>query len=76
MQPSRKLPSSILPRPQLVSVEAFRKEAPVNMRWAIQKHYGEMVKAGALYSYGRKLLIDPDAFWAWLREKGRREASA
>jgi len=33
-----------------------------------------MVESGALLRYGRKILIDPDAFWVWLREKGREDA--
>ena len=64
------------PSLELVSVEAFKRQhrPPINIRWAIQKNYHEMVEAGALYRFGRKLLIDPHSFWLWLREKGRRDA--
>ena len=60
----------------LLSVEEFKKQhrPPINIRWAIQKSYCEMVESGALLRYGRKILIDPDAFWVWLREKGREDA--
>lgn len=63
-------------RPELVSVETFtsKHQPPINLRWAIQRHYHEMVDAGALLRFGRKLLIDPESFWVWLREKGRRDA--
>ena len=47
---------------------------PINMRWAIKKNYTEMVEAGVLFRYGRKILIDPDTFWVWLKEKGRKDA--
>ena len=61
---------------RLLSVEEFKKkhQPPINIRWAIQKSYCEMVEAGALLRYGRKILIDPDAFWSWLKEKGRKDA--
>ena len=61
---------------RLLSLEEFKEKhrPPINIRWAIQKSYSEMVESGALLRYGRKILIDPDAFWAWLREKGRKDA--
>ena len=61
---------------RLLTVEEFkeRHRPPINIRWAIQKNYIEMVDAGALMRYGRKILIDPNAFWNWLKEKGRRDA--
>ena len=64
--------------PPLLAVEDFikRHRPPVNMRWTIQKHFTELVEYGALLKLGRKLLIDPEAFWTWLRERGRREAAA
>ncbi len=61
---------------RLLSVEEFKEKhgPPINIRWAIQKSYCEMVESGALLRYVRKILIDPDAFWIWLREKGREDA--
>jgi hypothetical protein len=62
--------------PPLLGVEDFiaTHNPPVNMRWTISKHYPELVEAGALLRIGRKLLISPQHFWEWLRERGRREA--
>ena len=60
---------------RLLTVKEFQKETPINLRWAIQQHYPEMVEAGALLKYGRKLLIEHDSFWRWLLEKGQSEAS-
>lgn len=64
--------------PPLLGVEDFiaTHNPPVNMRWTISKHYPELVEAGALLRIGRKLLISPQHFWEWLRERGRREAEA
>ena len=61
---------------RLLSVEEFKEKQmpPINMRGAIQKNYTEMVEAGVLFRYGRKILIDPDTFWVWLKEKGRKDA--
>ena len=62
-------------RNQLLSIQQFRHASPINLRWAIQQHYSEMVEAGALLKYGRKILIDPQAFWKWLRDHGQRKAN-
>jgi len=64
--------------PPLLAVEDFIKthKPPVSVRWQIQKSYPELVEAGALLRIGRKLLISPQHFWEWLRERGRREAEA
>ena len=53
-----------------LKVNEFQKKAPINLRWAIQKNYTEMVEWKVLVRYGRKLLIDPDRFWDWLRSRG------
>ena len=60
----------------LLSVEEFKKKhmPPINIRWAIQKSYCEMVESGALLWFGRKNLSAADAFGVWLREKGREDA--
>ena len=64
--------------PELLSVAEFTKlhSPPVNLRWALQRHYTEMAEHGAVLRFGRKILIDPPKFWNWLREKGAREAFA
>ena len=51
----------------LLKVNDFQKKAPINLRWAIQQ---KMVEWKVLVRYGRKLLIDPDRFWDWLRSRG------
>jgi len=66
-------PGPDVARQQLLSVEQFKDQSPINLRWAIQKHYHELVSQDVIYRYGRKILIDPEHFWDWLREKGRRE---
>ena len=61
--------------PDFSRLRSLRRDTGlINIRWAIQKNYIEMVDAGALMRYGRKILIDPNAFWNWLKEKGRRDA--
>jgi hypothetical protein len=64
--------------PELLSVADFNDQhaPPVNMRWALQQHYSEMVEAGAVLRFGRKILVDPPRFWSWLRERGQRDAFA
>ncbi len=59
--------------PELLSVAEFTKHhhPPINLRWAIQQHYSEMAECGVVLRFGRKILIDPGAFWTWLRQKGR-----
>ena len=46
---------------RLLSVEELKEKQmpPINMRWAIQKNYTEMVEAGVLFRYGRKVLDRP-----------------
>ncbi len=54
----------------LLTIKEFQSSVPINLRWAIQKNYTEMVEWKVLVRYGRKLLIDPDRFWDWLRSRG------
>ena len=50
----------------LVTVCEFQKRAPINLRWAIQRHYTSLVEYGVIVRYGRKILISPSKFWDWL----------
>jgi len=50
----------------LVKVCEFQKRAPINLRWAIQRHYTSLVEYGVIVRYGRKILISPSKFWDWL----------
>ena len=54
--------------PPLVKVNTFQQDSPINLRWAIHKHRDEMISYGALVRFGRNLLINPPAFWAWVSE--------
>ncbi len=54
----------------LLKVNEFQKKASINLRWAIQQNYTEMIEWKVLVRYGRKLLIDLDRFWDWLRSRG------
>jgi hypothetical protein len=58
----------------LVAISSFQESSPINLRWAIQLHYDELVHSGVLFRFGRKLLIDPEQFWVWLRESGHQAA--
>lgn len=59
---------------KLVAISSFQESSPINLRWAIQLHYDELVHSGVLFRFGRKLLIDPEQFWVWLRESGHQAA--
>jgi len=50
----------------LARVSEFQKTAPINLRWAIQRHYTSLVEYGVIVRYGRKILISPSKFWDWL----------
>ena len=50
----------------LLTVKEFQDQSPINVRWAIQKHGCRLEETGAVIRYGRKILIDPDAFMRWL----------
>ena len=51
----------------LLTVKDFDNQIPINVRWAIQKQSCRLEEIGALIRYGRKLLIDPEKFYEWLK---------
>ena len=51
----------------LLTVKEFQKQAPISVRWAIQRNSCRLEEIGALIRYGRKLLIDPEKFYEWLK---------
>ena len=55
----------------LLTVKDFDNQIPINVRWAIQKHGCRLEEFGALIRYGKKLLIDPEKFYEWLKTQNR-----
>ena len=58
-------------QPELKTVKQLQPDVPVNLRWALQKHYTELVEAGVVIRYGRKILLDEEKIWGWLKSRGR-----
>jgi len=56
-------------KPELKTVKQLQPDIPVNLRWALQKHYCELVDAGVVIRYGRKILLDEERIWGWLRSR-------
>jgi len=56
-------------KPELKTVKQLQPDIPVNLRWALQKHYSELVDAGVVIRYGRKILLDEENIWRWLRSR-------
>ena len=56
-------------QPELKTVKQLQPDIPVNLRWALQKHYTELVEAGVVIRYGRKILLDEERIWRWLRSR-------
>ena len=56
-------------QPELKTVKQLQPYIPVNLRWALQKHYTELEEAGVVIRYGRKILLDEEKFWRWLRSR-------
>ena len=56
-------------KPELKTVKQLQPDIPVNLRWALQKHYSELVDAGVVIRYGRKILLDEERIWRWLRSR-------
>lgn len=62
-------------RQQLLTVGELQESSPIHVRWAIQKFRDELVRHQVLYKYGRKVLLDEEAFWSWLKERGQQAAT-
>jgi len=62
-------------KPELKTVKQLQPDIPVNLRWALQKHYTALLESGVVIRYGKKILIDEEKFWGWLRSRGRYTSS-
>ena len=62
-------------QPKLKTVKQLQPDIPLNLRWALQKHYTALLESGVVIRYGKKILIDEEKFWGWLRSRGRYTSS-
>ena len=56
----------------LVTVAQLQKLVPINVRWALQRHYTALQEQEVIFRYGRRILIDRERFWSWLRSGGAK----